>query len=288
MVHAARETGKLLQIGHQRRSHPRYLHCFEKLIKEAGLLGRIVTVNGQWNRAVKPDLGWPRALHDPRRTGSRSTASSPWSSSATGAGTRDSAAARSSTSGRTRSTSTTGSSVHSPRAWWPAAAPTITTRRRTSGTTRSWRSTTTTPRRAGPGLLPDADHQRQPGLLREFHGRPGHAAHLGVGSGTAGLIYRDVSAPAWDAWIQKGYVSAPKVHGPKPEGAEAALDVRESVSPDEHRIPIVFRDPYHKPHLENFFNAIRGTAPLNCPAEVGYETAVTVLKVNEAVEANSG
>ncbi|RPJ77898.1 MAG: gfo/Idh/MocA family oxidoreductase, partial [Acidobacteria bacterium] len=32
MVAAARETGKLLQIGHQRRSNPRYLHCYEKLL----------------------------------------------------------------------------------------------------------------------------------------------------------------------------------------------------------------------------------------------------------------
>ena len=31
--------------------------------------------------------------------------------------------------------------------------------------------------------------------------------------------------------------------------------------------------------------AIRGTATLRCPPEVGYETAVTVLKVNEAIEA---
>ena len=59
MVLAARETGKLLQIGHQRRSNPRYLHCYDKLITEAKLLGRIVTVNGQWNRAVAPDLGAP-------------------------------------------------------------------------------------------------------------------------------------------------------------------------------------------------------------------------------------
>ena len=42
---------------------------------------------------------------------------------------------------------------------------------------------------------------------------------------------------------------------------------------------------YHQPHLENFFNAIRGKAKLNCPAEEAYKTAVTVLKVNEAVEA---
>jgi len=48
---------------------------------------------------------------------------------------------------------------------------------------------------------------------------------------------------------------------------------------------VKFDDPNHKPHLENFFDAIRGKAKLNCPAEVGYETAITVLKVNEAVEA---
>jgi predicted dehydrogenase len=59
MVLAARKSGKLLQIGHQRRSHPRYLHAHDKLLQEAELLGRIVTVNGQWNRAVSPDLGWP-------------------------------------------------------------------------------------------------------------------------------------------------------------------------------------------------------------------------------------
>ena len=40
-------------------------------------------------------------------------------------------------------------------------------------------------------------------------------------------------------------------------------------------------------HLENFFDAIYsgGKVELNCPAEVGYKTAVAVLKVSEAVEA---
>ena len=66
---------------------------------------------------------------------------------------------------------------------------------------------------------------------------------------------------------------------------EVVLDVRESVSPDLHRVPVVLRDPYHQPHLSNFFDAVRGEAQLNCPAEVGYESAVTVLKVNEAIDA---
>src|SRR5262249_18857542 len=99
-----------------------------------------------------------------------------------------------------------------------------------------------------------------------------------------GLLYRDPNAPAWDEWIRKGYLSAPKLQEKKAD-EEAVLDVRESVSPDQHRVPVVLKDPYHQPHLQNFFDAVRGKAKLHCPAEVGYETAVTVLKVNEAIEA---
>src|SRR5690606_16781648 len=56
MVLTARETGKLLQIGHQRRSNPRYQHAREKVIEDGKLLGRITNINGQWNRAVGEDL----------------------------------------------------------------------------------------------------------------------------------------------------------------------------------------------------------------------------------------
>jgi len=59
IVLATRRTGKIVQIGHQRRSNPRYLHSYRNLIKEANIFGRITTVNGQWNRSVQPDLGWP-------------------------------------------------------------------------------------------------------------------------------------------------------------------------------------------------------------------------------------
>jgi predicted dehydrogenase len=57
MVKASQDTGNLLQIGHQRRSNPRYIHAKEKLVngKEqggAGIFGRITHANGQWNRAV--------------------------------------------------------------------------------------------------------------------------------------------------------------------------------------------------------------------------------------------
>ena len=103
----------------------------------------------------------------------------------------------------------------------------------------------------------------------------------------AAKLYRDPNAPAWDTWVQKGYVTAPKIQEMKAKDDAAVTDVRESVSPDEHSVPVVLRDPYHQPHLQNFFNAVRGKAKLNCPPEVGYESAVSVLKVNEAIEANS-
>ncbi|MEN6335741.1 MAG: Gfo/Idh/MocA family oxidoreductase, partial [Phycisphaerales bacterium] len=60
MVEASRRTGKLLQIGHQRRSNPRYLFCRERLLQERKLLGRITAVNGQWDRSLQTPLGWPK------------------------------------------------------------------------------------------------------------------------------------------------------------------------------------------------------------------------------------
>ena len=41
MAEAAKKTGKLLQIGCQRRSNPRYIHCYEKLLNGNKVLGRI-------------------------------------------------------------------------------------------------------------------------------------------------------------------------------------------------------------------------------------------------------
>ena len=60
--------------------------------------------------------------------------------------------------------------------------------------------------------------------------------------------------------------------------------MRESVAPDQHTVPLTLRDPYHQPHLQNFFDAVRGETTLNCPAGEAYQTAVAVLKVNEAIE----
>jgi len=103
-------------------------------------------------------------------------------------------------------------------------------------------------------------------------------------SSARGSVYREPAAPDWDKWVKMDYLREPPKKEEEAE-TDAVLDVRETVPVAEYKLPVTMDKPYHQPHLENFFDAVRGKAKLNCPAEVGYETAVTVLKVNEAVEA---
>ena len=65
MVQTMRETGKLLQIGHQRRSNPRYLFAKQRLLDTAKICGRQTAAQAQWNRAVTEDFGWPRKFAMP-------------------------------------------------------------------------------------------------------------------------------------------------------------------------------------------------------------------------------
>ena len=60
MVQTMRDTGKLLQIGHQRRSNPRYVFALNRLLREAKICGRLTAAQAQWNRAKTDDLGWPK------------------------------------------------------------------------------------------------------------------------------------------------------------------------------------------------------------------------------------
>ena len=59
MVRAMRSSGKLCQIGHQRKSNPRYQFMHDVLLRKLNLCGTITNANGQWNRAVAADLMLP-------------------------------------------------------------------------------------------------------------------------------------------------------------------------------------------------------------------------------------
>ncbi len=65
------------------------------------------------------------------------------------------------------------------------------------------------------------------------------------------------------------------------------MDVRETAQLAEYEIPVFFNKPPHQPHLENFFNAIRGTAKLNCPADEAFTSEYVIHKANDAVAAQT-
>ena len=287
MVAAARESGKLLQIGHQRRSNPRYLHCYNKLLGEAKLLGRIVTVNGQWNRAVAPDLGAPDRYAIPearlKQYGFKDMhqfRNWRWYKGLGGGPIVD-----------------LGSHQIDIYSWYLGANP---SRVMASGgnlyhdpKTHEWYDTVMvvydydTPLGPAKAFYQTQTTNGSQGYYENFMGDQGTLLISESEVNYAGQLYRDPNAPAWDEWVQKGYITAPKEQETKPKSDTAVADVRESVSPDQHTVPVTLRDPYHQPHLQNFFDAVRGKTKLNCPSEVAYETAVAVLKVNEAIEAKS-
>ncbi len=284
MVQAAKKTGKLLQIGHQRRSNPRYIYCYEKLIKEANLLNRITTINGQWNRsrAACVDLSSPpkyaieqavleeygfKSMHQFRNWR--------WYKGLGGGPIVD-----------------LGSHQIDVYSWFLDTPPKSVI---AGGGIDYW-----TDHEWYDNVMAIYEYQTKQGTVRAFYQTlttnssnsyfenfMGDEATLVISEApNRGSIYREdwVSEVKWDKWVKKGYLE--KVKGKEqPADKDAVIDVRDTIPAAEYKLPVKMDKPYHQPHLENFFNAIRGRAKLNCPAEVGYEAAVTVLKVNEAVEA---
>ena len=104
---------------------------------------------------------------------------------------------------------------------------------------------------------------------------------------------RNIDAMIWARCIKEGSLIAPKeimqiIDNLTLDQLAKIFLVEETPPPltrPSLKLPIKMDKLIHQPHLENFFDAIRGKTKLNCPAEIGYETAAAVLKVNEAAEA---
>ena len=280
MIETSRRTGKLLQIGHQRRSNPRYIHSYKHIIKESQLLGRITTINAQWNRAVSPDLGWPKKYPVPdsvlKQYGFKNMhqfRNWRWYKGLGGGAIVD-----------------LGSHQIDIFAWFLENNPSSVLA--SGGTdyyekkTHEWYDTVQTlweyPTDKGVvrAFYQTITTNSNQGYYESFMGDQGTLTISE--SASRGAAYREAAnpeTPLWDEWVQKGYVLPPS-------GTQdtKGTDVRETVPAEEYKLNVTFDDPYHQPHLLNFFNTVRGLDTLNCPGEIGYETAVAVLKVNDAVK----
>lgn len=293
MVQAAKRTGKLLQIGSQRRSNPRYLHCYEMLL-ENKVFGRIAAVSAQWNRIIKEPLGWPqRAALDQatlEKYGYESMAQF-----------RNWRWYRGLGSGPVVSLGSHQIDVFN---WFLVACPSSVI---ASGRTNyldkkahEWYDTVmavyeyeTVP---GPvsAYYQILSHNRSDGYFEKFMGDRGtltisQADYLTkIEPELMNSEYKD-----WACHVKEGRLCGPeeimreidKLTIPQLINLLTVAETPPGRRLRELSLPVEMNKPYHQPHLENFFDAIRGKATLNCPAEVGYKTAVAVLKVNKAVQA---
>jgi predicted dehydrogenase len=279
MVTAARDTGKRLQIGHQRRSNPRYWHAL-KLIEKDKILGRVTHIYGQWNRAQLLEIGWPKKHALPEEKLQQYGYPSMdhfrnwrWYREYSGGAMAD-----------------LGSHQVDVFNWFLKTPPRSVM---ASGGLDYYQG-----REWYDNVMAIYEYQTEPGLVRGFYQVLNTTSHGGFyetfmgdqGSLVVsedprkGFLFREMAAKRREWEDESETIEA--------MGREAIeLKIGETLAPDGSRTPEAekmlaeSKKPVHQLHLENFFAAIRNGTPLTCPPEIAYETAVSVLRANDSVAA---
>jgi predicted dehydrogenase len=318
MVKHQRETGNLLQIGHQRRSNPRYRFVKDNILNPNGLnvTGRMTHVYGQWNRGVtKPisarltadeeklikELGYKDVFEFKNWR---------WLKKYGGGALSD-----------------LGAHQIDIFNWMLGTTP---KRAICSGGVDFYNNVKLTG-------YPDPVTFEHPdnGIIVYEYDVPGHGTvralyqvittnssmqayekYMGT-NGTVVLgevdsfnqVYRekyDEDVAKWEGqFFGKGYLKKaagdikhkiwerPKPWYKPPQwlDKEGVVDVRASTPLDPYELPVTMNKPYHTPHVENFLSVVRNRgkqADLNCPVEEAYKCAVAVIKVNTLISSGGG
>jgi predicted dehydrogenase len=280
MVKAMQETGKLLQIGHQRRSSPRYRFVLNYLLRDLKLFGRLTAANAQWNRAVTPDRGAAKAITMKPELLAKygyedmyKFRNWRWFKKYGGGPLSDLGAHQIDIFNwffgimPSSVTASGGVDYYKEHEWFDNAMC-IYEFKFPEGTTRAFYQVQTTTSAGG-------------GYWEYFMGDQGSIKMSENPSITQ--LFREANAPDWAEFIQKNYVMLKK----SPAAAEenVKVDVRESKVLETYALPVGFNKAIHQPHLENFFDAIRGKATLNCPADEAFRSESVIHKACEAITA---
>jgi predicted dehydrogenase len=281
MVLGARRTGRLLQIGHQRRSNPRYIHAIERLIKERRLLGRLNVAYAQWNRAKSDMLGWPKKYTIDQATLEKYGYNSMfelrnwrWFRKFGGGPIVDLGSHQidlfSWVFGVNPSTVTASGGIdyYTGREWYDNVMA-IYEFEPKEGKARAFYQVQTTTKHGG--------------FYETFMGDNG-ALVISEVPQRGNWAMREAHAPEWDSLVKEGLLLSETAPIQKVDTRNIFLDVRVTAEAGRWPLPVELAKPPHQPHLENFFAAVRTGSSLTCPAELAYESAVAVLKVNDAVK----
>lgn len=284
MVLAQRRTGKLLQIGRQRRSNPRYIYAIEKLVHETQLLGRITHAYSQWNRSKLEERGWPekypvapeiliqngyesmRQLRNWRQY--KKFSNSPFVE----LGSHQIDVLAWAFGGPPKSVIITGGIDYYKDREWPDNVMAIFEFENNQGVARAFYQVQTT---TGYGAFQEILMGENGSLRLSEVPALGNAA-----------IPELASLKTFEAFTQtRMLLPLPKRIPPKKAANNAFVDVRASKEFEGYPLPVQLNKPFPAPHLENFFDAIRLGHALTCPAQEAFRTTAAIFLANEAVGA---
>jgi predicted dehydrogenase len=289
IARAAAASGEVVQIGHQRRSNPRYLLAMD-YVRRRRALGRITHVAGHWNRARHLDVGWPRKHAIDAATlrkygyesmerfrnwrwyrkfsggpiadlGSHQIDVFNWALDALPSGV----VARG------------GLDYYSRRDWYDNVTALY-----------EWNCAWAGAHHTARGVYQILNTTSHRGYSETFLGDEG-SIEMSEDM-RRGFLRRETTAETapWEAELAKLLTEAPAT-ADAGDRDTFALNAAPSPAGVGRYYPVPAPDgfepkPVHQWHLENFFDAIRHGTPVSCPPKIGFETAVSVLRVNEAVE----
>ncbi len=284
MIETMRRTGKLLQVGYQRRSNPRYRHVLEKLLAEARLTGRITAVQTQWAQEAADLRGWPKRFTMPddvlRRFGYDDMSqfrnwiwypkygggpycafvsqqldicqwflnSAPRTVMASGG--KDFFPDR-------PSLDTVMSVYEYPHELGPVRV-----------------SCTMLTSTSGDGM-------------RHYERILGSQGSIQISENPRWTsVNREPSAPDWDSWVAKNYLLKENVVSAQ-AAPEEDTDVHVSGDVEKYQLPLAMTTSNCQVHLENFIAAVRGEEPLRCPADAAFPSQVAAFKAMESIQTGS-
>jgi predicted dehydrogenase len=294
MVKAMEKTGKLCQIGHQRRSNPRYRFTLDQLINGNKICGQIVNVNGQWNRAIKssqniaykPNLTIkPEILTKYGFKDMHQFMNWRFFRDLSGGAISDLGAHQIDIfnwflGALPKSVFATGGNSYFKEREHFDNVMALFDYDTPQGQVRAFYQVLTTTSAGG-------------GYWESFMGTEG-TINISENSSSTEIFKesspapKDSSAPppdkeppplSWDHLVQRGYL-ARKAAPPKAQPASGVIDSRVSAAPEGFSLPGELNKPPHQPHLENFFAAVRGDAKLNCDARHAFLSEAPIYWVN--------
>lgn len=295
MVEAMDRTGKLCQIGHQRRSNPRYQFVLNELIKKHKVFGRFINLNGQWNRALSSsqDIVYGKPANLPNKATLLKYGF-------------DAGADKDLSEEELRHrflnwrfyTSLSGGPISDLGAhqidifnWFLGTQPTSVM---ASGGRSYFKD-----REHFDNVMCVFDYDTPEGNSRAFYQvlttTSAGGGYFETFMGTQGTIeisereaytniYKESGADngaLWNDMVKRGYLKKVAAgYGGGGGGDEIASYA--SAPPDKYALPGGLSKPPHQPHIENFLAAVRGEAKLNCDARHALESEAPIYWVNPA------